>query len=148
MIQAAIDDVNRSALIFALAPDETNASLTQQKSWADEEFGGNDPQLTINQDVQHFALGDFDENGSVGLEDFVIMKNNWASIGNLFNTNGEVTGDGVVTVADYALFKNQLFPGGAEAFALAIATPEPSTLVLILAAIPMCLGTRSRRRRT
>ncbi len=95
------------------------------------------------------VIGDFDGDGNVTTLDFDIMKTNWLTTGNAFNTNGEVTNDGLVSLADFSEFKENLFPGGAEAFATASASavPEPGSLLLVLAMAPAWLGMRRPRRR-
>jgi hypothetical protein len=76
------------------------------------------------------------------------MLDGWLTVGNAFNENGEVTDDGVVNLADFRRFKEELFPGGASAFAAAMAVPEPSTMLLLLAAAPAWVLSRSRRRKS
>jgi hypothetical protein len=92
------------------------------------------------------SLGDFNGDGFINTADYVILRNNWLSDGNGLNQNGEVTGDGIVSLDDYAKFKNELFPGGASAFAAAMAVPEPASLVLLFTAMLAMIGCRSRRR--
>ena len=98
--------------------------------------------------------GDFNGDGNVTTADYDIMRANFFSTGNAFNVNGEVTGpggvlDGVVDIYDFKHFSENLFPGGASAFASAMAgaVPEPNTFVLLLAAAPACLLRRSRNRK-
>jgi hypothetical protein len=100
-------------------------------------------------------VGDFDGNGSVGLEDYAIMEANFFLTGQTFNATGDVAspggqgegfGDGIVDIYDFKYFREDLFPGGASAFAsaLASAVPEPSTVMLLMAAFPALLLRRSR----
>lgn len=116
-----------------------------------------DGTLTV---VTGAVLGDFDGNGSVDLNDYGIMQTNFFSIGQTFNLTGDVAsptgqgigfGDGIVDIYDFKHFSENLFPGGASGFASALAAasavPEPSTFVLLLAAVPACLSRRFRRRR-
>ena len=95
-------------------------------------------------------LGDFNGDGNVTTADFDIMKANWLTTGNSLNVNGELTGpggipDGVVDLLDFIEFK-ELYPGGGSALAAALASavPEPSGVMLLLAAAPACLLRRSR----
>ena len=103
-----------------------------------------------------FLLGDFNGNGSIGLEDYQIMKNFWFTDNNgtgwAINENGELTGpggalDGRVDIYDFMEFRTNLFPGGASAFAEALAeasaVPEPSTLSL---AVVLLMGLAIRQR--
>ncbi len=91
--------------------------------------------------------GDFDKDGNVTTLDFDIMKANWFTTGHAPNENGEVTNDGKVDLADFKEFKDNLFPGGASAFAAAMAVPEPGSIALLMAAAPAWLAMRSRRKR-
>ena len=92
-----------------------------------------------------FILGDFNGDFNVTTADFDIMTSFWFTVGNVLNENGEVTGDGLVDLRDFKKFKADLFPGGAAAFAAAMAVPEPGTLVLLLAATPAWLCRRRNR---
>jgi len=91
------------------------------------------------------VLGDFSGDGLVNTVDYDIMRANWLSTGNELNVNGEVTGDGIVDLADFREFKNSLFVGPLSASLSQI--PEPSTVVLLLAAAPAWLAIRSRGRK-
>ena len=97
------------------------------------------------------CIGDFNGDGNVTIADFNIMKANWRSTDNILNKNGELTGpggvhDGIVDILDFQEFKEHLFPGGASAFAsaLASAVPEPSTISL---AVVLLMGIAIRQRR-
>ena len=96
-----------------------------------------------------FPLGDFNKDGNVTTADYDIMKSNWLTDNNgtgwALNENGEVTGDGLVFLEDFALFKETLFMGPASALGSAI--PEPNTVALLLAAIPAWLVLRFRKTR-
>ncbi len=105
--------------------------------------------------VPEFANGDFNKDGNVSTADFDIMKANWLLTGQNFNDTGDVAspagsgiGDGIVDLYDFRYFKNDLFPGGASALAAALAVPEPSSLILLLAAVPAWGLLRSRHRKT
>ena len=134
-------------LTVLLVSDDSNASLVLRRSWGDGFFSGpNDSKLFLNEPFTQFDLGDFNKDGNITTADFDIMKANWLTIaGPALNEDGEVTGDGLVTLADFALFKNSLFPGGATAFASATGVPEPTTMLLLMAALPACLMRRTRR---
>ena len=82
--------------------------------------------------------GDFDRDLSITTADYDIMKANWLSTGNDPNSNGDVTGDGEVGLADFAKFKNELFPGGASAFAAAVPEPCSSLLMLVGSLLTWC----------
>ena len=104
--------------------------------------------------LTNFVLGDFNGNFIVDTTDYDTMRAFWGSTGKAFNEDGEVTGpggipDGIVDVLDFQEFKEKLFPGGAPAFAsaLASAVPEPSTAVLLLAAAPAWLLLRPAQRK-
>ena len=98
------------------------------------------------------APGDFDLNGSVGLEDYDIMRAKWLTKENALNVNGELTGptgfsDGIVDLYDFEDFQHNLFPGGASAFAAALAARgvrEPYAVMLSPAAAPAWLLLRFR----
>ncbi len=91
-----------------------------------------------------FPLGDFDMDGNVTTLDWDIMKSFWLTTGQTFKENGEVTGDGIVDLADFKLFKETLFVGPASAFSSAV--PEPSTFAILLAMAPAWLVSRLRIR--
>lgn len=88
------------------------------------------------------ALGDFNQDGNVNDADFAIMKTNWLTSGRVKNTLGEVTGDSVVDLKDFKLFKESLYAPGAGAVALSI--PEPAALTLLAIVAPFLLSWRKR----
>jgi len=82
-----------------------------------------------------FPLGDFNRDSFVDSADFTIMKTNWLTAGNEINAGGEVTGDGIVDLRDFKLFKEELFMGPGSGSLAGI--PEPSTAALLLLAVPV-----------
>ena len=90
------------------------------------------------------TFGDFNGDGNVTTADYDILKANWLSAVSPY-ADGDVTGDGIVNLYDFAKFKNELFPGGAAAFAAATGLPEPGTLFLLLTALPAWIGCRRCR---
>ena len=78
------------------------------------------PTLDLDLDL---ILGDFNGDNDVNIIDYNIMKAHWLSTGNPLNQNGEVTGDGVVDIADFLEFRENLFSGSASLLSNAI--PEP-----------------------
>ena len=91
------------------------------------------------------TFGDFNGDGNVTTADYDILKANWLSAVSPY-ADGDVTGDSIVNLYDFAKFKNELFPGGAAAFAAATGLPEPGTLFLLLTALPAWIGCRRRSR--
>lgn len=89
------------------------------------------------------TLGDFNQDTMVDDVDFGIMKDNWLTSGRTKNTFGEVTGDGIVDLKDFKLFKESLYQGGSGSLILAV--PEPAALTLLGLATPFALSWRSRR---
>ncbi len=88
-------------------------------------------------------FGDFDGDGDVDDVDF----NNYLRA-NMNTTvtayaGGDVDGDGLVTLFDFDRFKYEYYEGTA---ALSLGIPEPSTLLLILTALPAWIGCRRRKR--
>ncbi len=147
-LQAVIDNTNRTQLTLILIADDDEVNPSRG-TWGDGEAIGFNPQLFVNEPPEHFELGDFNKDGNITTADFDIMKANWLTLaGPAFNEDGEVTNDGLVTLADFAKFKNDLFPGGGAAFAAATGVPEPTTMLLLLAAIPASLLGRRRRIRS
>ncbi len=95
-----------------------------------------------------FLLGDFNGDLNVTMADYDIMRANWLTVAApALNTFGEMTNDGLVDLYDFKAFKNA-FPGGASAFAAALAeasaVPEPSALSL---AVVLLMGIAIRQRR-
>jgi hypothetical protein len=77
---------------------------------------------------------DFDGDGPVTGNDFLIWQRNFGLTGQIDNSNGDANGDGVVDDDDLVLWETQY--GTTPPLAGASAVPEPSSLVLItLAAV-------------
>jgi hypothetical protein len=76
-------------------------------------------------------LGDYDENGSVGPEDYDLWK---STFGQSIAPGGDADGnrDGIVNAADYTVWRNHLAPALDGAGAIAgNGVPEPSTMALM-----------------
>ncbi|WP_425398575.1 PEP-CTERM sorting domain-containing protein [Aeoliella sp.] len=84
--------------------------------------------------------GDFNNDGIVGIADYTVWRNSLGSTGLTPYTLGDGNGDGNITVEDYDIWKSQFGQSNPEAVAASdsAAVPEPSTLVLLLAAV--CLS--------
>jgi hypothetical protein len=102
----------------------------------------------LNQHFLHsatFLAGDYDGNGTVGIEDYNLWK---SSFGSTTNLAADGNGNRVIDAGDYVVWRDHLGQAGgsgANATANSAAVPEPSTLVmLIFAAAGWCF----RRRRT
>lgn len=95
----------------------------------------------------NYVAGDFNSDNQVTLADYAILKTNWNQTVSIF-TNGDVTGDGNVNLADFVPFKQAYLAansgGGAD---IPVPVPEPSTLLLVAAAVPAWLFVRRRRNR-
>jgi hypothetical protein len=89
--------------------------------------------------------GDYDENGSVGTEDYDLWKN---TFGQSVAPGGEADGnrDGIVDAADYTVWRNNYSPGldGAAANA-SVGVPEPGTMSLVWMAAGLALPCRRRK---
>ena len=90
--------------------------------------------------------GDIDNNGQVNLTDYGILKAHWLQIVPV-GTDGDLNLDGKVNLADFKLFKTDYNGGGG--LNVTAPVPEPSSLVLAGAALPMlyCAFLRHRKER-
>jgi glycosyl hydrolase family 99 len=99
-------------------------------------------------DLLHSATllaGDYDGNGTVGVEDYNLWKNNFGSTTNLA---ADGNGNRVIDAGDYTVWRNhfgQTVGSSADATANSAAVPEPSTLVML---IFVAAGWRLRRGRS
>ena len=98
--------------------------------------------VNLDQHEGNFTkFGDFDGDNDVDDIDF----NNYLRANMLTSVSpyadGDVTGDGVVDSLDFDRFKYEYYEGTA---ALSLAIPEPSTLLLLLTALPAGIGRRRR----
>ncbi|HMO84200.1 MAG TPA: dockerin type I domain-containing protein, partial [Lacipirellulaceae bacterium] len=84
---------------------------------------------------------DFNGDGLVDGQDFLIWQRGLGLAGQTSNANGDANGDMVVDAADLLVW--QAAYGGPPATAAAAAVPEPQALALAVAA----LGWAARRRR-
>jgi hypothetical protein len=115
-------------LVFA-ATDGPDTTLTA-RDWGDIEFDGTPPRLWLNEDPPPF--GDLDGNGEVNEADFDVIEANWLQ-SVIVGEGGDMTFDGVVNLDDFVVFKGVLSQQG-EGSSGMNGVPEPSTLVLLLAA--------------
>ena len=72
--------------------------------------------------------GDFDGNGTVEFQDFVILSNNFGNAGQY--TDGDADWNGTVEFQDFVVLSNNFGMSGGGGVAAAV--PEPSSLVLIV----------------
>ncbi len=109
------------------------------------EYDSNTDITTVSSPGLAYPLGDFTHDNQITVADYNVMKSNWLTTGHAVNENGEVTGDGLVSLADFALFKDQLYHPPGSASALGSAIPEPGSLSLILAALVPTWASLRRR---
>lgn len=87
------------------------------------------------------TVGDFDFNGSIDLDDFTTLKDNFFSTEAEYQ-DGDADFDGDVDLRDFVIFREAFHTGNPAA------VPEPSTLVLLVSALGIaaafCLGNRCR----
>jgi PEP-CTERM motif len=132
----------------------TSGDLNGQNGWLEFILGTNAasssddpvnyyaPPVTYYLDSWRFTTpgagvpGDYDGNGSVDAADYVV----WRKGGTLQN---EVADPGIVSVEDYTEWRARFGNTGGAGTINASAVPEPSTLLLVLAAIGLC-ATRQR----
>ena len=76
-----------------------------------------------------FAIGDYDLDGSVSVDDYAIWK---GSYGSSIDLSADGNGDGLVDATDYALWRDNL---GSSTVALASNLPEAKSLTLTLIAV-------------
>ncbi|MEN1679654.1 MAG: hypothetical protein AAGJ46_08675 [Planctomycetota bacterium] len=84
------------------------------------------------------VVGDFDGNGIVGLEDFLIWREDYG----LSSSAADGNGDGVVDAADFTLWRDHLPAAGNYDGTV----PEPSTSGVVYAALSTALVARKRLR--
>jgi hypothetical protein len=96
--------------------------------------------ITVSQAIP----GDYDGNGSVGAEDYMVWRSNVGRSGPLA---ADGNGDHMVDAADYVVWRKNLGSGGTSqpgqsAGLIFDDIPEPATLVLLFAAAPLVLARR------
>jgi hypothetical protein len=84
----------------------------------------------------HFGSvpGDLNNDGTVDLADYNILKSEWLHSGQ--GLTADLNGDNVVNLADFIAFREDyqtLVPGGESAFAVPL--PEPTSWMLLLAGL-------------
>ncbi|MEN0109548.1 MAG: S8 family serine peptidase [Planctomycetota bacterium] len=87
--------------------------------------------------------GDLDGNGMIDQQDY----NAWASAyGSVVSpgTGGDANGDGLINAADYTLWRDAFALAQAAATQSASVTPEPTTVVLVLAAVALSASANRR----
>lgn len=79
--------------------------------------------------TQLFAPGDANRNGTVDINDFIVISNNFSKIPSSPGLDGDVVVDNIVDVLDFRLWKSSV---SAEIAALAgtFGVPEPSSMLL------------------
>ncbi len=96
-------------------------------------------------------LGDLSNNGSVGLEDYLVLSANLhTNVSTLGQAEaylrGDMNGDRLINHADFVAFR-AAFPGGSGAFdAMVAQVPEPGTAFLVVVAAWLLFSLRSFRR--
>ncbi|RIK79477.1 MAG: hypothetical protein DCC67_10420 [Planctomycetota bacterium] len=82
-------------------------------------------------DVAATAAGDFNGDGLVDGNDFLVWQRNLGRVGTGLPSNGDANGDGNVTAADLDVWKMKFGPPAGAA----VAIPEPTALALCAAAL-------------
>jgi len=83
--------------------------------------------------------GDFDSDGDVDAADYTVWQDNLGLDAAALGGNG--SGAAIVVQADYQLWKNH-FGESIASGSTADPVPEPATLLLALAAVPLCMRYR------
>ncbi|MEX0642554.1 MAG: PEP-CTERM sorting domain-containing protein [Pirellulales bacterium] len=106
-----------------------------ERDWGDIEFEGAPPRLVINEPLP--VLGDFNDDFMVTIDDFNVMIDplNWLQ-NVLPGTRGDITTDGLVSLADFGMFKPIYQAANPAAASLELGTvPEPSSTILALVGV-------------
>lgn len=100
-------------------------SLQMQDEYESTSLGHNDTLL-----LRLTVAGDYDRNGSVGIEDFEYWKQSFGSTSDLLADGNK---DGVVNLADYTVWRNHMSTPSESLATTAI--PEPSGMLLAATAL-------------
>jgi hypothetical protein len=107
-----------------------------------------DTGLTAPDRLFGFEPGDLNADGVVDKDgDYNIIKANWLQPVTPSIATGDLNFDSIVDVFDFAIFKQEYLtanPGGSAAD-IPMPVPEPATLVLLAAALPVWFFARRRR---
>jgi len=103
----------------------------------------------LDQHVASFTkFGDFDGNDVVDLVDYQTIQDHWLSDVSPYQ-DGDVTGDGFVSLVDFSRFKNEYFEGLPAALGDGLGSiPEPRAVWLVVVGLALVVSlrrTRSRR---
>lgn len=79
---------------------------------------------------QLFAPGDANRNGTVDINDFFVISNNFSKVPSSPGLDGDIVIDNIVNVLDFRLWKSSV-PAEVAAQAGAFGVPEPSSLLLV-----------------
>lgn len=95
------------------------------------------------QSANFTKFGDFDDDGAVNIADYQIMSAHWLQVVDPF-TNGDVTGEGFVSLEDFSRFKDDYFEGNSAALGDgADLIPEPNEWALVTIAVALVSVRRS-----
>jgi hypothetical protein len=86
------------------------------------------------------SRGDYDGNGTVGPEDYIVWRAGYGTA----NLMADGNGNGIVDAADYVVWRNNLGMMVGSANSIGTAVPEPSTLTLLGILLAACRLARQR----
>jgi hypothetical protein len=81
--------------------------------------------------AQQFLPGDANRDGSVNINDFIVISNNFSKVPSSPGLDGDVFVDNLVDQRDFRLWKNAVGPAVAAEAEAYLAAPEPSLMVMV-----------------
>ncbi len=108
--------------------------------------GGEAPTLEIEYTIGASSpAGDFDRDGDIDGGDFLFWQRDFGNTVSPIGDGADGNGDGMVDGADLLVWKEHFGAGGTSSIALAV--PEPTSLILLLTTLPWIVRRRNPRRR-